>query len=54
MRKLVDELNEYAYRYYVLDNPIISDREYDELYDKLLSLEEQTDTILPDSPTIRI
>ena len=54
MRKLVDELNEYAYRYYVLDEPIISDREYDELYDKLLSLEERTDTILPDSPTIRI
>ncbi len=54
MRKLVDELNEYAYRYYVLDDPIISDREYDKLYDKLLDLEEQTGTILPDSPTIRI
>ncbi len=54
MRKLVDELNEYAYRYYVLDDPIISDREYDKLYDKLLDLEEQTGTILSDSPTIRI
>ena len=54
MRELVDKLNEYNYRYYVLDDPIISDKEYDELYDKLLDLEKQTDIILPDSPTIRV
>jgi len=54
MRELVDKLNDYAYKYYVLDDPIVSDREYDELYDKLLALEKQTDTILPDSPTIRV
>lgn len=54
MRKLVDQLNEYSYRYYVLDEPTISDKEYDELYDKLLALEKETNTVLPDSPTIRI
>lgn len=54
MRKLVDKLNEYAYRYYVLDDPIVSDKEYDELYDRLVNLEKETDTVLPDSPTIRV
>lgn len=54
MRKLVDKLNEHSYRYYVLDRPVISDKEYDELYDKLLDLEKQTNIILPDSPTIRV
>lgn len=43
-----------AYNYYVLDAPIASDEEYDRLYDELLALEEQTGTILPDSPTQRI
>ncbi|QUH21593.1 NAD-dependent DNA ligase LigA [Alkaliphilus sp. B6464] len=54
MRKLVDKLNEYSYRYYVLDDPVVSDKEYDELYDQLVALEKKTDTILPDSPTIRV
>ena len=54
MRKLVDKLNEYSYKYYVLDDPTISDKEYDELYDQLLSLEKEMNTVLPDSPTIRI
>ena len=54
MRKLVDKLNEYSYKYYVLDDPTISDKEYDDLYDQLLILEKETNTVLPDSPTIRI
>ncbi len=54
MKELVDRLNEYAYKYYVLDDPVVSDKEYDELYDRLSALEEQTDTVLPDSPTIRV
>ncbi len=54
MRKLVDLLNEYAYRYYVLDDPSVSDAEYDRLYDALMRLEEQTGTVLPDSPTQRV
>ena len=54
IRELVDKLNEYSKAYYVLDAPKISDKEYDELYDELLRLEEQSDIILPDSPTQRV
>ncbi len=54
MRRLVDQLNEYAYRYYVLDKPIISDGEYDGLYDHLVALEEASGVILDDSPTRRV
>ena len=41
MRELVDILNRYAYEYYVLDNPTVSDREYDVLYDELVRLEAE-------------
>ena len=54
IRELVDKLNEYSKAYYVLDAPKISDKEYDELYDGLLRLEEQSGIILPDSPTQRV
>lgn len=54
IRELVDNLNYYAYQYYVLDEPIISDAEYDKLYEKLLKLEEETKIILSDSPTQRV
>lgn len=54
IRELVDKLNEYSKAYYVLDAPRISDKEYDELYDELLRLEEQSGIIMPDSPTQRV
>ncbi len=54
MRELVDKLNKYAYEYYVLDNPSVSDKEYDVLYDELKRLEQETGTVLFDSPTKRI
>ncbi|HEY8424010.1 MAG TPA: NAD-dependent DNA ligase LigA [Clostridia bacterium] len=54
MRELVDLLNLYAYHYYVLDDPIVSDKEYDQLYDELVALEKQTGIVLQDSPTRRI
>ena len=54
MQKLVDTLNKYAYEYYVLDNPTVSDGEYDVLYDKLKKLEAETGVVLPDSPTKRV
>ena len=54
MQELVQKLNEYAYRYYVLDDPVSSDGEYDKLYDELVALEKQTGVVLPDSPTIRV
>jgi len=54
IHELVEELNKYAYNYYVLDNPSISDKEYDEKYDELLKLEKETNYILPYSPTQRV
>lgn len=54
MQQLVSQLNKYAYDYYVLDNPRISDGEYDALYDKLLLLEKEQGVVLPDSPTRRV
>ncbi len=54
MRELVDILNKYAYEYYVLDAPSVSDREYDKLYDELLELEKERGERLFDSPTRRV
>ena len=54
IKALVNELNEHAYRYYVLDAPVISDAEYDKRYRKLRDLEEQHHYLLPDSPTQRV
>src|SRR5438045_6062607 len=49
------ELNHHLYRYHVLDDPEISDAEYDRLYDELKALEEEhPDLITPDSPTQRV
>src|SRR5581483_444356 len=49
------ELNHHRYRYHVLDDPEISDAEYDRLYDELKALEEDhPDLITPDSPTQRL
>lgn len=54
MRELIDQLNKWAYEYYVLDNPSVSDREYDRLYDELRALEESTGIVEFDSPTKRV
>ena len=54
MRELVDLLNKYAYEYYVLDAPTVSDAEYDALYDELKALEAKLFFVLPDSPTKRV
>ncbi len=52
--RLRDEINYHLYRYHVLDQPVISDAEYDELYRQLIELEAQhPDLITPDSPTQR-
>lgn len=52
---LRDEINKYAYNYYVLDNPLISDFEYDKLYKELEELEKQhPELVTPDSPTQRV
>lgn len=54
MQNLVKELNKYGYYYYTLDNPIISDGEYDKLYSRLEELEKKENIILADSPTTRV
>ena len=54
MKELVDKLNEYAYRYYVLDDPAVADNVYDALFYRLVELEKQTGIVLPDSPTRRV
>ena len=54
MRELVDILNRLGYEYYVLDNPTVTDVEYDRLYDELVRLEKETGEVLPDSPTRRV
>lgn len=54
MEELVKTLNKYAYEYYVLDNPTVSDSEYDKLYDELKNLEKSEGVVLFDSPTRRV
>lgn len=54
MRELIDQLNYHNYLYYTLDNPQISDAEYDRLYDRLVALEAETGVTMPDSPTRRV
>ena len=54
MRELVDILNRYAYEYYVLDAPTVTDAQYDKLYDELKELERESGTVLFDSPTRRV
>ncbi|BBI36086.1 NAD-dependent DNA ligase LigA [Cohnella abietis] len=54
MQELVAELNAHSHRYYTEDNPTISDKEYDVLYDELSQLEAVSGSILPDSPTRRV
>lgn len=51
MRMLLDALKTHNYAYYVLDNPILEDSEYDQLRRSLLALEEEyPDLLQPDSP----
>lgn len=53
--KLRKVINYHNYKYYVEDNPEISDAQYDELYKQLVYLEQlRPDLITPDSPTQRI
>ena len=53
-RELTDILNKWAYEYYVLDNPTVSDKEYDAAYDELCRLEKESGVIFDDSPTRRV
>lgn len=54
MQELVALLNELAAAYYMSDEPLVSDAEYDMLYDELVMLENELGEVLPDSPTRRV
>ncbi|MGL5646222.1 MAG: NAD-dependent DNA ligase LigA [Clostridium sp.] len=54
MESLIKELNRYSYEYYSLDNPTVTDKEYDLKYDELAKLEKELNLILPYSPTVRV
>ena len=53
-RELVNILNRYAAAYYEQDAPLVSDAEYDRLYDELQKLEAESGVVTPDSPTLRV
>lgn len=54
MKSLIETILIHNRNYYELDNPTISDKEYDKLYDELVDLEKETGVILPNSPTQRV
>ena len=54
MKSLVEKLNEAGKAYYQEDREIMSNFEYDALYDELLGLEKELGTVLSDSPTVHV
>jgi len=54
MRDIIDRMKAAERAYYFSDEPIMSDKEYDELFNQLSALEKSSGEILPDSPTHRV
>ena len=54
MEELIKEIEIHNRNYYELDNPTISDIEYDKLYYELVDLEKELNLVLPNSPTQRV
>ena len=54
MQELIREISKASYAYYVLDDPYMSDMQWDRLYDELKALEAETGETLPDSPTRKV
>lgn len=54
MKSLVERLNAASRAYYQENREIMSNFEYDALYDELLALEDETGTVLSDSPTVNV
>ena len=55
IQTLREKINFHAHRYYELDDPLIADSEYDQLFQELLNLEElHPELITPDSPSQRV
>ena len=54
-KKAVEQLKEWAYAYYVKDNPVVTDEVYDKLYHEVEDYEKShPDEIDPASPTQRV
>ena len=54
IKELVDVLHKASIAYYRDDNPVMSDKQYDDLYDELAALEKETGLILAGSPTQKV
>ncbi len=54
IKELVGILQKASYAYYGLDSPLMTDKEYDDLYDELSMLEKETNCILAGSPTVKV
>lgn len=55
LKKLKETIEEHNYHYYILDNPVVSDAQYDSLMQELLKLEKDfPELITPDSPSQRV
>lgn len=54
IKELVSILQKASYAYYGLDSPLMTDKEYDDLYDELSDLEKETNCVLAGSPTIKV
>lgn len=55
VERLREEIEYHNYRYYVLNDPVITDEEYDRLMRRLIELERMyPELVTPDSPTQRV
>lgn len=54
IKELTNELLQYCHEYYVLDNPTISDAEYDRKFDALKQMEDEANFYLANSPTRKV
>lgn len=54
INELIEKIEELNYHYYTLDTPLVSDGEYDQLYDRLKELEEETGFSPENSPTKKV
>ena len=54
IKELIELIEKYNYAYYTLDKPLISDKEYDDLYYELVELENETGLVFDNSPTKKV
>jgi DNA ligase (NAD+) len=52
--KAINKLNKWAYHYYCLDDPIATDKEYDELYQQVVNYEKEHNYVCDYSPTLKV